>query len=1204
MNHKLTDFVKPYPSRNDPDIQSLIYAKKEFRELVPDPNPDNGEYRVDPMFFNHQILFQRIMSEYGCVFLESGTGSGKSGCIAALEVYQRKHRAGEIKDFYYIAGKDQQNDFTNQITRTFGSIEEQARYAKGTKQERTQKRRMMKAHFKTLTYNEISREIETRATNDELLRDFGNSAFFFDEIQTIKLSEKLDLNKTRDRFKIYANIWRLTHVCKYAMVAIITATITTNNINESLYHANLLPRTKQFDTKLSRRVVEYLETLGYDIPAQDWSEIDTSIIDEIDPDYYDHLKGVECDGTPIGTDIEIPDYTARLNKLEIQREAVLRGRILYVRSPETGAREVFPDSDEDTCSHRFIRNLQMSKFQSEAYARTITETDHSKIKKNLVQTDDDAIERGKSALYQLPKQASVIVFPTQEHAIARIEEIKLGRMSKSEKSKYLQKTYRDPKYVPKISTIPGVVGKKGILDIVTIESKTVTRTANDYMTYSHYEKNVAQNRMGVKKQKTMVVAPWFAEYATYDELVHECSAKFWEIISYLEKPHIFNPTPGGPSNAGLTYVSEEFYITNCLALAAILESRPLPETSKWKGENVRWSAFNLARVEDWKYPDGQLRIKPAPRYIIYTSGADENVRAQSLELASHPKNVNGDYLMLIIATEVGTVGININNGAAMFFNTSRFTPGAMQQTKNRIFRATSHIEAIKQARLLRNEDFVNVEVRYMVARVHPEIQEAYQKTGLEVLEIDSLLYRVIYEKAFRFGILARMDCRIAVDAPINARRNIRALTDLPKSENTNYSDQVQYIPYKFNSQMPIDYTTYNIYYTEESIPRVEASLAEAFGIYNHYPINYILDTLAKTHKYSKQEIANAIRYLVETSKILLHDRSGYPQYLTESRGILYITRDPSAASEASMHYYSSNIIYSSQSILEKYAVDIIDISFEILTLGSNQLADPDVYKNWFAELDAYKKIKLFETAWILYIAGTKPPAWVRRIIDAAKHLYAKDSTDGTIVHEIELVYSKTTNYNAVDGLLRPSAHLRVYTDGIWRHTNDYERDYYAKVIEDKMNVKFETYYKKFQAIGILGIIVRPDLVHIREFQYNAKTDKFKSTEGTKCTGLKPYVLIGMIFDVEPEFQVPDPKTLASNISRIAMYFKVSKKSVEKLAVENPAKLAYYIARIEDREDESIRNKTELCAELCSKLLVVGAIFPIIGSAKITISKIL
>src|SRR5687768_13228744 len=82
MNQKLEDFINPYPSRDHPDIQSLLYAKKEIRELVPDPDPALGEYRVDPIFFNHQVAFQRIMSEYGSVLVESGTGSGKTGQIA------------------------------------------------------------------------------------------------------------------------------------------------------------------------------------------------------------------------------------------------------------------------------------------------------------------------------------------------------------------------------------------------------------------------------------------------------------------------------------------------------------------------------------------------------------------------------------------------------------------------------------------------------------------------------------------------------------------------------------------------------------------------------------------------------------------------------------------------------------------------------------------------------------------------------------------------------------------------------------------------------------------------------------------------------------------------------------------------------------------------------------------------------------------
>ena len=1045
MKQSLEDFVVPYPSRNHPNIQSLLYAKKEIRETVPDPDTSKGEYKLDDTYFNHQIAFQRIVSEYGSVLMLSGTGSGKTGCFSAFETFQRTHREGEIKDFWYVGGNDQQNDFKDQITRTFGKKEEQTMFSKGAAQETTQKRRMMKAHFITSTYNDLAKEIQKRS-NEELLRDYGNSAFFFDEIHTLKLTEKTDTAKIRERLLTYQSIWRLTHVCNYAYFILVTATPITNDINEIIYHINLLPNTIQIETKLSKSIYNAVFQ-EHGVSQQQWMTVDFSIVNELDPDYLDHLQGIECTGEALAENYHPQDYTKRLDILESQLEKILRGRIIYVRSPSTGAVEIYPDSEYDPCCHRFLRVLEMSVFQSLAYADIIMKgQDEEMIKTKLLNQDEDNTTQKGNSLYQLPKQASVFVFPTKEYALKRL--------------------------AGKESDIPGLVGSEGIMNLITLSSVDVAKKEEDFTTKGYYSKKTSVKG---KKVVTMNVEDWFSDYLANDNLLYESSAKFYEIIKWLER-----------NDTGMAYIAEEYYATNCLVFAAALQARPLPENNVWRTPNARWTPFELKKLSQWQ-EDGKITIGKAPRYIIYSSTTDEKIRAQALQLASHPANVKGEYIKAIIATEVGSVGININNGMAMFFNNCRFTPSATRQTKDRIFRARSHVAALSLAEK-KGLDYVNVEVRYMVSQVNPKVQEMYKK---RVPEIDALLYRVIYEKDFRFSKLMRMFKRIAIDAPVNVSRNIRS-SDKARTEQCDYEIVCSYKPYNFDPTLPIDYSTYNVYYNEKSIALIKEFLVEMFQTKSGFPVNALIKYISNQRGHTTHEIANAIRYLVENNQLLLVDRFGYDQYLAENRGILYITREPFLKPEASLHYYSNIVLYESQSILEDYAAAEANVKEERKLIDSDQMNDVDEYKYWYANLDAYKKIKLFEEAWIeLQENPDNEPLWAKRIRNCVRHLYAVDPVDGTPVHEIELVYSKTTNYNAVDGLLRPSGHLRVYRDGIWRHTNEYERDYYAAIISKQMDDKLDVYYRKFHAFGLIGVIVRPDLVHIREFTYNEKLNTYR-----------------------------------------------------------------------------------------------------------------
>jgi len=1168
MKHSISDFIAPYPERDDRNIQTKIWAKLEFRECVPDPDPAKGEYRVDDIFYNTQVFFQRFVSEYRSCFMISGPGSGKSRCYICFEQYQREFHPGEIKNFYFIAGSAQINDFKNQVVAVMK--EKKQGMQQTVESESVERLQEVKSHFIPMTVDALHKEIERRS-NKELKRDFGNCAFMIDELHEYKLTEKTDLNRERKRFDHYCSMWRLTHVCSNAVIILSTATPVTNDVRELIYHAALLPKTKIIKTPLTKKiyktVVEATKEGDYEIPKPDWVEIDFSTINRLNPDNLDEL------------DDDIKD---ELNKLEQDLENVLRGRIIYVREPSTGARKVYPeDAQEDEFAHRMVTPVLMSKFQSEAYAKTIGKFRGSidEAKSDFMSTEGGGDK--KNALYQLPKQASVFVFPTQ----GRINALLSGK-------------------TPKGADKFGRVGTEGIDALLKWEEgKFQTKYKAGKYSEKTYGKDAVKK---VKAEFPTFKEQSFKKYLANDKYLYESSAKLYDFVKRAEK-----------TNTKVMVIAEEFYQTDCLVIAATLEARIYPKAGDdeddfgWEGK--KWEYFMADRSDIWRNDAGDIQpnFRSAPRYFIYSSSVGDKMRDEALKLIAHPKNIDGRYLKVIVITEVGGVGINIFNVSSVDFFLTRFTPADDRQTEGRSFRATSHVELLKRQKK-KGIDHVDVEVRYLVAVVDKEIDEKYMTeesaSGSEseevekqmvggVPQIDSLLYRWIYQKDFKFSKVMKMLYRIAIDAWINRRRNIRS-TDLPGSKECFYGKSCNYLPFKINPDVAIDLTTYSVYNLNKSREIITEKLRELFSESRGYNIVQIMRDVSEKSQRTEHEIFGVVKYLIESETVLSLDQYGYNQYLAEDREVLYTTRNPIIEPEKTLKYYSDKLIINQPLSLEDYAPENVVLDDVYKELSRKKYKDAEESSYYFANLHLFVKVKLFEEAWILDEEERAELIWPDRVIEASTHLYYLDRD--VVVHEIGLLYSKCANYNAVDGLIHPAGNLRIYKDGIWRKANQREKTYYSNKFAIQYNRDLKKYYEKLQYAGIIGIIVRPDLVHIREFTLT-KEGKYKFGEGKKCNSIEPHVLIGMIYDLldEEDEKEYSKKITTSNIKIVEKVFpKLSKDTLKNMGEKSPGKLDFYATKIQNKE----AGKIELCKKLCELLLEKDGIFTVVGSASKTVKK--
>jgi hypothetical protein len=494
-------------------------------------------------------------------------------------------------------------------------------------------------------------------------------------------------------------------------------------------------------------------------------------------------------------------------------------------------------------------------------------------------------------------------------------------------------------------------------------------------------------------------------------------------------------------------------------------------------------------------------------------------------------------------------------------------------------------------------------VKKILAKVsNSETEESIDsEEGEELNEtIDWQLYLNMYQKDKDIAIVMRHLKEISIDAEINRPRNVRA-TDKSKSFECDYQ-RCGYRAFNCDTTVPLDLSTYDSYYVNKSINKVIKSLAEFFTKINAAKISTIADALP----FSSIEIISGLRYLVENKVSLRTDYLGFKFYLSESAGVFYTTREPNAVAERSLSYYAACTTFTYTQKLEDIMIDYI--GFEQLGKYIRTIEKSKHYLDYCAGIATPYKVKLFEEAILLNIVGDpnskNEKKWIWRIIDAMTNLYLI-ITEGdavTVIHHIESLYSRGTNYNAVDSVLKPAKKLRLLdpVTGGWRNCNQAEIDIYAQMPSDNLKTTLEIYYERLKNLGFMGIIVRPDMVHIRNIVVK-DTDELEGKGGTQCVGIRKTHLIDMLYDCS---QKDSSKKVYNKTEKNRIIGKIVKRipkiSREYLGIMSDKKLAFYL------EESKLINKAvdvSLERRLCDCLAKKNAIFAVVGEIETTVNRI-
>lgn len=371
--------------------------------------------------------------------------------------------------------------------------------------------------------------------------------------------------------------------------------------------------------------------------------------------------------------------------------------------------------------------------------------------------------------------------------------------------------------------------------------------------------------------------------------------------------------------------------------------------------------------------DSNRNLKPGftqrNRYAAIISDTPKKQVPVILNTISSYENRYGDYIKVLLISELASEGISINNALAFVQYGGVWNPAQEYQARSRVFRSTSHVDLLNE----QIDDLIQsgvpeeeakrqakIEVKvYKLMTVFPTEEEAPDLAIPEGVEsVDLLMYRYSEAKNRESKKLMRKLKQSAIDCQIHYERNVRP-DDVDGTPECDYDECV----YECVDPMAddYDYSTYDIIYMNEAIDKIREDIQNYFRFNGmgslrniHRYLNPDDDDVKLRSKYIQLALA---RMIVDREPLI--DRFGYQSYIKEDNGLYYLSKTyplhTQIFQDQTAAYYGKTLIAKKVSPfsevlgdIEKHVMDVVVA--ELLALDSN---DPKYRDNIIAKISNY-----------------------------------------------------------------------------------------------------------------------------------------------------------------------------------------------------------------------------------------------------------
>lgn len=366
-----------------------------------------------------------------------------------------------------------------------------------------------------------------------------------------------------------------------------------------------------------------------------------------------------------------------------------------------------------------------------------------------------------------------------------------------------------------------------------------------------------------------------------------------------------------------------------------------------------------------------IRIEKRLRYCIFTGKTSDARFASMIELFNSYENRHGDYIKVFVSSKVGRDGMNLNNVLNIHLMEGQWHQSGIYQALSRALRATSHTDLIKELRELGR---LGMDEKLLIKIYkHAAIPGFLEGERIEDVDdkykqsIDLKLYLTAEGKDRKIKRIMRMMKQCAVGCQIHRRRNIRP-TDIDYTAACDYNI-CDYPCVEGNvTNQPRDYSTYNVFYAQESVPFLISKISSLYRSRNSITLSQLYEQLPE-YRDNTYTIKLALEEIINT-KVTIYDRFGYQNYLNEDHGIFFLQKTyPEKDDAYDISYYAEHMIGVKPETLD-------DISKEIMVGDIGQLTtqlgvmNPQQFNQYLDSLDTSRLSALVEESIIRFLTNT------------------------------------------------------------------------------------------------------------------------------------------------------------------------------------------------------------------------------------------
>jgi hypothetical protein len=811
---KLEDFIATYPDQNDPDIQAKLSAKRELNELAPDISE---KLLKRGEYYKHQTLFYRIFKHYRRSLIIDETGTGKSCLVTKF--------AEELKNIF----KEPQRviDELPHINKVYFIV-------KGPNIEQELRNQIVFKCTPEGTYDtENVLFAETSKARENAITRELKEWYDIQKFQTLAntLSKKSDAQIIDE----YSGSMFFIDEAHYLKSTYNIIEDTEQGLEIKAKRAKKIIQNAEFEVKKEKGELPELANI-YDqihrlthLVKRSYIFIATATPMINEPKEIASIMNII---NPLNMQMSHNQFNWNTVTLE-QLEPYFRGKISYVRSLDTGIKlnEVGETSKIYFPLLGPIPNSIENKIQELGIKEEKTEGKEENFIKSQMIIHNTVMESFQEKGYN--------------------EAYNKKHLDK--KGTFVKNSF----YIDQLSASNFIFpdGSWG----GDFKEKIVTEGTNV---------RVLQHETGISKYVTsehkdeFTATPEFKKYLSDLKNIKKSSCKYYDIIKRYT---------GKNANVGSAFIYGDIKSGSGLfVLSLCLEAHGFVRFTN------NTSSF-IYSANEKKYilkPE----IKKTQRYALITGDTPPSRRRAILELFNSYENRYGEYIKLLLGSEVTQAGINFSNVLNFELVTSEWHMSAIYQALSRILRSTSH-EVLLNELLARDP---NAKLIVNIYRHSANTRNQYNNflnkrfeyeniQGSGELSTDEYLYMISEDKDIRIKRIMKMLIQCSVNCIINYTRNHR-VTDIDYSP-TCFYDRCSYKCLDADAKLPrivplnknnrwdnlsseyIDTSTFDLYYTDELVDyltgeirgvikkRGIVSVEELSMMYPKIPLRYFIITL-------------------------------------------------------------------------------------------------------------------------------------------------------------------------------------------------------------------------------------------------------------------------------------------------------------------------------------------------------------------------